>query len=453
MRVSDESTLSPREISGGGDERRERIVRYDVALMTAEVECATTPTELEAWLRDARVRTLGLVRDLRDDQLTVPLSPVLNPFLWELGHVAWFQERWALRAARGRRPLHDGYDELYDSAEVAHDHRWESLLPDRPGTLAYLEEVLDLVCTGLQHRPLSPRDRYFIRLSVFHEDMHGEAFGYMRQTLGYPRPEVCGAPSEEPAGSLAGDIPVQGTETTLGASNDTPFCFDNEKWAHPVVIEPYAMSRAPVTQGEFAAFVDDGGYDRRETWTDAGWRWRQETAARHPVYWRAVDSGWERRDYDRWVPVEPHRPMVHVSWFEADAWCRWAGRRLPTEAEWEHAARGPDPGASWRTASANLGFERGGCVDTGALSGCEGPFGHRHLIGQVWEWTATAFGPYAGFSVDPYEAYSAPWFRTHKVLRGGSWMTAPRLLRPTLRNFYEPHRRDVAAGFRTCAVL
>jgi iron(II)-dependent oxidoreductase len=230
--------------------------------------------------------------------------------------------------------------------------------------------------------------------------------------------------------------------------------FDNEKWAHEVEVKPFAIARAATTQAEFAAFVDDGGYSQRDLWSADGWRWRSAAGAEHPVYWRRGAGGWQRRDFDRWVDLEPHRPVIHVCWHEAQAFCRWAGRRLPTEPEWEAAAgprRFPWGDAPPTPERANLDWRAMGCLDVGALPGGDSAFGCRQMIGNVWEWTSSEFLPYPGFVADAYRDYSQPWFRTHNVLRGGAWTTRSRLIRNTWRNFYPPDRRDVLAGFRTCA--
>ncbi len=430
-------------------------------------------SELSAWVSDARQRTLELVADLTDEQMIGPRLPIVNPLLWEIGHTAWFQEKWVLRHVGREKSFRADADSLYDSMAIPHDTRWDLPLPSREATLEYLRAARDRVIEKLQSRDPGAEFLYHVAYTVFHEDMHNEAFTYARQTLGYPAPRLSlsaaeAAPSSvEAAAPLPGDAEVPGGEFLLGAAPDEPFVFDNEKWAHPVEVKPFVIARAPVTQGEFLAFVEDAGYRREELWTREGWAWREAAAAEHPVYWRKESSGdWLRRDFDRWVRLEPHRPVIHVNWHEAQAYCRWAGRRLPTEAEWEAAAAGETAsdggplssrkrrypwGESFPGADrANLDARAMGCFAVGALAAGDSAAGCRQMLGNVWEWTASDFLPYPGFVADPYQEYSEPWFRTHKVLRGGCWVTRARLLRNTYRNYYTPDRRDVWAGFRTC---
>jgi iron(II)-dependent oxidoreductase len=414
------------------------------------------PDMLGDWLLDARGRTLSLVADLSDEQLLGPRLPTVNPLLWEIGHLAWFQEKWVLRDGGRLASLRDDADVLYDSTAIPHDTRWDLPLPRRAETLDYMQRVQELVLDRIKRR-LDERRAYFVLLSVFHEDMHDEAFTITRQTLSYPAPLVAESGPAKAAGPLPGDVPIEGGTFQLGATSREPFVFDNEKWSHPVEIRPFAIARAPVTQAEFAAFVDDGGYRRKELWSGEGWAWRQGRKAEHPVYWSRTPDGWQRRAFDRWVALEPHWPMLHVNWYEADAWCRWAGRRLPTEAEWELAAASTHKhrfpwGDQWPDPNrANLGARRRECLDAAALADGDSWCGCRQMIGNVWEWTADDFRPYPGFAPDPYKEYSQPWFGDHKVLRGGSWATPGRMLRNTWRNFYQPHRADMWAGFRTCA--
>jgi len=413
-------------------------------------------------LREARHRTMELLADLPDELLRVPLAECINPPLWEFAHVAWFQEYWVLRRLFGEPPIDPSNDRLYDSAAVAHDARWTLPLLDRRGTVDYLERTLERVVDALRLRS-SRATAYFAALATFHEDMHAEALIYARQFLGYPAPSFVGFERSVPAagGALPGDTEIPGGEMVLGARPEDGFAFDNEKWGHPVSVDPFRIARAPVTNAEYRRFVDDGGYLRRELWSDEGWAWRLSRDATHPTYWRrSDDGGWQRRYFDRWVPVRDDEPVVHVCWHEAQAYCRWAGRRLPTEREWEFAASVTPEGEKRRypwgndeptESRANLDRVFGDVVDVGAFPEGESPWGCRQMLGNVWEWTADAFGPYPGYLTDPYAEYSKPWFGTHKVLRGGAWTTRARMIRATWRNFYLPHRTDVVAGFRTCA--
>ncbi|MBI3951854.1 MAG: ergothioneine biosynthesis protein EgtB [Acidobacteria bacterium] len=426
--------------------------------------------ELAEWVHDARQRSFELVADLTDEQLMGPRLAIVNPLRWEIGHVAWFQEKWVLRHAGKQRPIREDADALWDSIAIPHDTRWDLPLPSREETLAYMREVRDRVLERIEQHELSDEDIYFVRLSIFHEDMHTEAFTYTRQTQEYPPPRLSLPIEPAPAGGpLPGDAEIPGGTFLLGATPEEPFVFDNEKWAHLIEVKPFVLARAAVTQAEFAAFVDDGGYRRPEFWSEAGWRWREEVGAEHPVYWQRESSGnWLRRHFNQWVSLEPHRPVIHVNWYEAEAYCRWTDRRLPTEVEWEVAAAAEPNSTGQRLSKrkrrfpwgdepptperANLNWRAMGCIDVGALPASDSAFGCRQMIGNVWEWTSSDFLPYPGFVVDPYKEYSEPWFGDHQVLRGGGWTTRARLLRNTWRNFYQPHRRDGWAGFRTCAL-
>lgn len=449
-------------------------------------------TQLILALQEARARTLELVADLSDEQMMGQRLAIVNPLRWEIAHVAWFQEYWVLRHLRQLEPVFDQGDRLYDSARVAHDTRWDLPLPSKAETINYMQRILDRVLeqtkAGAARDANGYDEAYFLQLALFHEDMHAEAITYTRQTLGYSAPRLTIAQNDLHAGGHArseetnlssstsmgklGDAEIPGGTFLLGSTADMPFVFDNEMWAHPVEVKPFAIARTAVTNAEFAAFVDDGGYRRAELWDEGGWQWRKEVGAEHPVYWQPLSGGrqtiWMRRNFDQWVSLEEHLPVLHVNWHEAAAYCRWARRRLPTEAEWEMAACaeakldergiaerkrlypwGDEPPTPER---ANLDWRNMGCIEAHALPAGESAFGCRQMIGNTWEWTASAFVPFPGFAAGPYKEYSAPWFGDHKVLRGGSWATQSRLIRNNYRNFYKPERRDVWAGFRTCAL-
>ncbi|MEN8212989.1 MAG: SUMF1/EgtB/PvdO family nonheme iron enzyme, partial [Pseudomonadota bacterium] len=315
---------------------------------------------------------------------------------------------------------------------------------------------------------------YLLQYAIFHEDMHTEAVTYSRQTLGYPAPDFDLQTTEDTlwqSGPLDGDVDIPGGRFMLGASRGNGFCFDNEKWEHAVDIAPFRIARAPVTNAQYAAFVDAGGYRRRELWDDAGWQWLQQQQLSAPCYWRRTSKAqWEMRRFDTWQPLRPHAAVMHVSWHEAMAWCRWAGRRLPGEAEWELAASAAPTADGeglaairkrtypWGEAppAAHLadldGRSMGGVIDVAALAAGDSAFGCRQMLGTVWEWTADIFNPYPGFVPDMYQDYSQPLFGETRVLRGGSWATRGRMLRNTWRNYYGPGRNDVFAGFRTCSL-
>ncbi|MGH3663423.1 MAG: selenoneine synthase SenA, partial [Micromonosporaceae bacterium] len=430
---------------------------------------ATVPPadELARWVRDGCERALQLVDDLTDEQMVGPLLPTVNPLIWEIGHLAWFQEKFVLRDACGLAPILTGCDALYDSGAIPHDTRWRLRLPSRADTVGYMRRVAEAVAEQVVKPDATDVVRHFARYTVHHYDTHTEALTYTRQTLGLPSPtlpgltDVLATKTEEPSmGAVAGDARFAGGPFVLGGVMSDPFVYDNEKWAHLVETEPFALARATVTQAEFAAFVDDGGYRDSRLWSDGG-VWLAQTGALHPIYWRpAASGGWQRRHFDTWVDLEPDLPVSHVCWWEADAYCRWAGRRLPTEPEWEYAATGGKsvkPRFPWGDSEPTDGQAATDWVTNGpvAVSACaagDSPDGCRQLIGNVWEWTASDFVAYPNFERDAYFENSEQFFGSRKVLRGGAWATRGRYLRSTMRNYFTPDRRDVLAGFRTCAV-
>jgi ergothioneine biosynthesis protein EgtB len=442
-----------------------RTIRMDIDLVQRPISGATAD-ELAAQLREVRRRTHSLTDDLSAEQLMGPMLPIVNPVLWEIGHVGWFHEFWTLRHLHGESPLLERADRLWNSSTVAHATRWDLELPDRAGVFAYLTDVLGRQVDRLR-RGVDAAEQYFYELCIRHEDMHVEALAYTRQTLGYARPEGLPAAASKSVSAWPGDVDVPGGQWRLGSTAADGFVFDNEKWAHATDLAPFRIAKAPVTNAEFAAFVDAGGYRTKEFWSAEGWAWRERVAAERPVYWLAKDGDrWCWRRFRETEPLPTHAPVVFVNWYEADAWCRWAKRRLPTEAEWEVAALGEARGG--RLANVKRGWPWGDALPTGehanldlafdrpldvaACAAGDSAFGCRQMIGNVWEWTASDFVPFAGFAADPYEDYSHPWFNSRKVLRGGSWASNSRIGNPRYRNFFAPERNDVIAGFRTCAL-
>ena len=393
-------------------------------------------------LMDARNHTLHWMgqyeKALAAAHFEVPCAPELNPPLWELGHIGWFQEWWIGRnlqrqLGRGCDPaatrlasIEPQADRWWNSSQVAHDSRWALDLPDLASIKTYLLDTLESTLELLEKAPEEDEALYFYRLALFHEDMHGEALIYMAQTLGLPL-----GLSMPGAGPVREPLLVPATRWPLGfgegGAENTGFTFDNERQTHEVQVPEFEIDAQVVSWAQFVEFVDDGGYDRPELWQPQGWQWLQDKAAgegrRGPRYVDQIGVASGAVMQTRFGT--PRRmlggqPVMHVSWWEADAWCRWAGRRLPAEVEWEAAAHN----------AARRGFR----------------------WGDVWEWTGTTFRPYPGFSADPYRDYSEPWFGTHKVMRGASFATRARMKHPKYRNFYLPARDDIFVGFRSCAL-
>ncbi|MCP4406865.1 MAG: ergothioneine biosynthesis protein EgtB [Gammaproteobacteria bacterium] len=426
------------------------------------------PNLIAEQAQDAHQRTLALLDGLSPEQLMGPLLATVNPLHWEVGHAAYFYEYWVLRQHLKEASLRADSDSLYDSISIAHDDRWDLPLPSMEETHAYILAVMNNIKACLAEGDDSKRD-YLAQYAVFHHDMHNEAYTYTRQTLNYPPPEI-GRPEHRilNAGGLHGDARIPGGRFMLGASPQQGFVFDNEKWAHPVEVSPFSIAKAAVSNADFLAFVEASGYDKKEYWDDEGWSWRERSLLQHPVYWRHVSPGWQLKQFDQWHTLPMNAALIHVCWHEAQAYCRWAGRRLPSEAEWEVAASAelaadgkslssrkrhfPWGDETPRPDQANLDGYALGTVDVGAHSAGDSVFGCRQMIGNVWEWTQDTFGPYPGFVPDMYQDYSQPLFGSTKVLRGGAWTTRARMIRNTWRTYYGPDRNDVFAGFRTCTL-
>ena len=388
-------------------------------------------TELAAALRDSRRRTLSLVDDLTAAQWNPPRKIGINPIAWELAHLAWFAEFWILRGPHHRDsqgfaqarngPRFAGPDALFDSARLAHAQRWLEAMPSRAelGQMmsGQLEACLQtLACTSAESCPAAD-PLYFHRLCLFHEDMHGEAFCWMRAALGYPAPGDLAVPRVPASTPLA----VHGADVRTGHGRAEPgFAFDNECPARSVRLHDFEIDSAPVSAGQFARFVEAGGYEVAEYWPSAAGVWRAQSNCSHPQRWRrARQTDWEMLWFDQWLPLDPCAPAMHLNAFEAEAYCLWAKRRLPTASEWEYSAQ------------TQAAFQ----------------WGH-----SVWEWMSDIFAPYPGFEPGPYREYSQPWFGDHRELRGGAFATHARMHNARYRNFFQPQRSDVFAGFRTAAL-
>lgn len=412
-------------------------------------------------------RTLELVDSLDEEQLAVPYQPGINPPLWELGHAAFFYEFFILRALDGASPVMPGYDVIWDSFEIKHRERWkEGVVPEKAATVDYYRRIIDAVRERMAKRALTPQAHYLYKYAIFHQHMHIESLIWSRQSLGYPRPPGSAPPSlkegEFPA--VCGDADVPGGKYLIGVPRDdlhwatTHFAFDNEKPAFEIEIEPFAISKSLVSNREFLQFVAAEGYSKPQWWSYSGRRWLESSGRRKPFYWKKqADGSWLERLFDTWHPLSLEAPMMHVNFWEAEAYCCWANRRLPTEFEWEIAARGGEgrlyPWGDDPLPDASLVDMDGISLGQGEVAGFgkgASPWGCRQMLGTAWEWTSSQFLPYDGFCVDMYPYMSTLQFGDHKVTRGGSWATSSCLIRNTYRQAYHPDRQDVFTGIRTC---
>jgi ergothioneine biosynthesis protein EgtB len=390
-------------------------------------------------LQDARLRTLRLLDRYEaalGSSLNVPLSPIINPPRWEFGHVGWFADWWLIRNPDLARGLHADptarrlparqacrgldADALYDSSAIAHDRRWSLTLPSAAETRTDLIDSLADALSCLEAASDDDQGLYFFRLSLFHEDMHAEAAAYTAQTLGFD--SGCDFADGPPLSMGAAELTIAPAEVRLGYQGPG-FCFDNELGLERIQTAQFQIDTRAVSWAQYVPFIDAGGYTNPRWWSEPGWNWRCSGNRSLPRYLRhGVGSAWERLQFGRWQPLNLATTVVHVSAFEAQAWCRWAQRRLPTEAEWVIAAQS--------TAQSAAEFE----------------------WGQVWEWTASAFQPFHGFVAHPYRDYSQPWFDGRPVLKGACAATRARMRNVQYRNFSPPERDDIFAGFRSVAL-
>ena len=376
---------------------------------------------LAAELERARERTESLLSPLSPEQLATQVSPLMSPLVWDYAHIGHFEELWLLRNVGGRPPLRAEHDDVYDA--FAHERNERGELPILPpdAARAYEKAVRAAALELLAELdwdsgdPLLER-AFVVGIVLQHELQHQETMAQTLQLGGMPGP----APGRPPAVTAEGELLVAAGAFTLGADGAEPWAYDNERPAHEVALPAFHVDRGLVRNADYATFIAEGGYADRELWADEGWAWREAESAQAPLFWQRDGERWLRTRFDTVEPVPPHEPVQHVSFWEADAYARWAGKRLPTEPEWEKAARA-----------------HGGELE--------------HLRGAVWQWTSSHFAGYPGFRAFPYPEYSEVFFGgDYRVLRGGAWVTDEVVARTSFRNWDYPQRRQIFSGFR-CA--
>ncbi|SEF22313.1 iron(II)-dependent oxidoreductase [Amycolatopsis pretoriensis] len=414
-------------------------------------------------LTRARARSVALTDAVDDEDLVRQHSKLMSPLVWDLAHIGVQEELWLVRDVGGREPLRPDIDDIYDAFQHARADRPELPLLGPAEARAYVKQVREKALDVLEHAPMEGRrlteQAFAFGMITQHEQQHDETMLATHQLRrGDP---VLHAPAPPPArsGTLPAEVLVPGGAFTMGTSAE-PWALDNERPAHELAVGAFWMDTVPVTGGAYARFLDSGGYDDERWWSPAGWAYRTEHGITAPRFWKREQDGWWRTAFGVYERVPADEPVVHVSYFEAEAYAAWAGRRLPTEAEWEKAARfDPATGRSRRfpwgdgepsAEHANLGQRHLRPAPAGAYPAGASPTGVHQLIGDVWEWTSTDFHGYPGFAPFPYREYSEVFFGPeYKVLRGGSFGTDSAAIRGTFRNWDYPIRRQIFAGFRT----
>ncbi|MFF4750986.1 ergothioneine biosynthesis protein EgtB [Streptomyces sp. NPDC002514] len=435
----------------------------DGAAVTSAPDGEAVRARALASLTRARARTTLLTSCVEEPDLTAQHSPLMSPLVWDLAHIGNQEELWLLRAVGGREAMRPEIDGLYDAFE--HPRAERPTLPLLPPAEArrYAAEVrgraLDLLeGAAFRGSPLTEAGFAFGMIAQ-HEQQHDETMLITHQLR--TGPQALGAPDPAPAPPFDGpaEVLVPGGPFTMGTSTE-PWALDNERPAHRREVAPFHIDTTPVTNAAYQDFIEDGGYTDERWWAPAGWAHIRRHDIVAPLFWHREGGQWLRRRFGVTEVVPPDEPVLHVCWYEADAYARWAGRRLPTEAEWEKAARhDPVQGRSTRYPwgdddpspdQANLGQRHLRPAPAGSYPAGASPLGVRQLIGDVWEWTASDFLPYPGFAAFPYKEYSEVFFGPeYKVLRGGSFAVDQVACRGTFRNWDYPIRRQIFSGFRT----
>jgi iron(II)-dependent oxidoreductase len=422
-----------------------------------------TEADAIAALAEARERTLLLVEGLAEDELERVHSPLMSPLVWDLGHIAAFEDLWLVHRYGDRPLLRDDLADVYDAFETPRAGRGALPFLRPAAAREYLQEVRDRTLEVIEERGVG--DGIVHELVIRHEQQHNETMLQTMQlahlggfrTTGNLAPRRARNPNQPTRCTGLELLPVPPGPCTIGASAKG-FAYDNERPRHRTDVRDYLIGRTPITNATYLTFVEGGGYERREWWSDEGWAWKEEYDITKPGAWTA-DRGAEWR-LGRLGPLDPDAPVVHVSWFEADAFARAHGARLPTEFEWEKAATWDQETDSARTfpwgedrptpgQHANVDHLHGGPAAVDAHPDGASPCGALAMIGDVWEWTSSHFGGYPGFAAHPYREYSEVFFGTdYRVLRGGSWATRARVITPCFRNWDFPQRRQIFSGFR-----
>jgi gamma-glutamyl hercynylcysteine S-oxide synthase len=415
-------------------------------------------------LARTRRRSVELTDAVDDDDLVRQHSRLMSPLVWDLAHVGNQEELWLVRDVGGMQPLRDDIDHLYDAFKHPRADRPQLPLLGPAEARGYVGEVRDKVLHVLERTPLEGRrlvDHGFaFGMILQHEHQHDETMLATHQLRDGPpvlqAPPAPGAPTQ-PGRS---EVLVPGGAFTMGTSTE-PWALDNERPAHEVDVAPFWLDAYPVTNADYVRFVEAGGYHEPRWWSERGWDHRHSADLRAPQFWLRDGDRWMRRRFGVLEPLPPQQPVLHVCFYEAEAYAAWAGKRLPTETEWEKAARfEPDTGRSRRypwgdddpsPERANLGQRHLGPAEVGAYPHGASPLGVHQMIGDVWEWTSSRFTGYPGFRAFPYDEYSLVFLGgDYRVLRGGSFGTDPVACRATFRNWDLPVRRQIFAGFR-CA--
>lgn len=423
---------------------------------------------LAAELAEARARTFALISPLSDEDLRRQHDRLMSPIIWDVGHIGNFEDLWGVRSFPGASAAAAGLDPMYDPVVNPRSVRAGLALPTIDEARAQLEEIREhtlalLAAADFTEGSALVRDGYLYNMLLQHEHQHQETIlATLQLKLGEPyHPTMRKAP---PAGDPSvGDMITIGAGDFLMGTDDRTTAYDNERPRHRVHLDDFRIGAAPVSNGEYMEFVDAGGYRMRELWSDEGWAFISENAIEAPKHWTRDDAGaWITRSMDFVERVNPRRPVVHVCWHEANAYCRWAGHRLPCEAEWEVAASfdpltGEQRRYPWGDDAptqglANLDQHAFLAAEIGAYPAGVSAVGCHQMIGDVWEWTSSDFTGFPGFESFPYDEYSKVFFGSdYKVLRGGSWATRSGAIRNTFRNWDFPIRRQIFSGFRIAA--